>query len=154
MLRRALTSFITGIMSVNQSKIQTSKCTLTHMRSLGNTRTVQIGVLLPWWLISPVYQRQYVQHGGYVWVGVAWGLLQVFQSLLRHWNEAFNGYYGWHFLIRCMSPFIRSRWADGAQLEVDTPPTCLQSGTATSYRPCDAYWITRLWSVRRRAGIS
>lgn len=36
----------------------------------------------------------------------------------------------------------------------NTPLTCLQSGTATSYRPWDAYWMTRLWSVRRRAGIS
>lgn len=31
---------------------------------------------------------------------------------------------------------------------------CLHSGTATSYLPCEAYWITRLWSVLRRAGIS
>lgn len=35
-----------------------------------------------------------------------------------------------------------------------TALTCLHSGTATSYLPWDAYWMTRLWSVRRRAGIS
>lgn len=31
---------------------------------------------------------------------------------------------------------------------------CLHSGTATSYLPWEAYWITRLCSVLRRAGIS
>ena len=62
---------------------------------------------------SPVHQRQYVQHGGHVRVGVARGLLQVFQGLGEDGREdrgSIPGPEGWATASLALSFLFRVWW--------------------------------------------